>query len=585
MLVIPGYTPDDKVPGTVATSQWGRGRQSIGAIPLVLNLLGNKTSGGTATVSQRTLCASVEDADELCGARSELGRMAHAALDVPGVTLYITPVEEAVGAVSAQTTIEIGGSWNTSGEISVQLDEEVIRIPVSASHTATTFGDAFEDAVNGAQDGRLFCTAANTTGTVVMTVASKGVRGNQHIVFLDSSKKPAGMTISITRNSAVTQSGAGPAITIAGAHSTTTAYVLTITTGGANGVAQFSLTANGDSIATGVTVPTTPFTYTIPSSDSGVITFADDTYVLNETYSWTTAGNNENGGVFFILGSGTDDVDDALDGTEDVTNDYIAAAHNDATNVGKIETAVNAKAAFEVGRLEQYVVATNGSLTAAIALGQTAMNDQLGQCVWDQYGVEHPSRTAARMAALRSVTEGAQPNTKYDALALPGAAPHYSDADVPNRATLKSALNNSLTPLVTVNGTKQIVRAICSRSLNGATPDYRTYDAADVAVPIRIRKELVALGDQLREENPFMGPDVGDGLPEEGTLTPYLWNTQVEAKLREWASPRFNWITDVDNNLPESEWDNDAKRIMSAIPTVVKPKSHQLGILVRQTAA
>jgi hypothetical protein len=213
------------------------------------------------------------------------------------------------------------------------------------------------------------------------------------------------------------------------------------------------------------------------------------------------------------------------------------------------------------------------------------MNDQLGTCVWDQWGVEHPSRTAARVAALFSVTDGAQPNTKYDDMPVPGAAPHYRGADVPNRPTLKSALNNSLMPLVTVNGTKQIVRAICSRSLNGAVPDYRTYDHSEVAVPIRIRKELVAIGDAARAENPFMGPDVGEGLPEEGTLTPYLWNTIVESNLREWASPRFNWIHEVDANLPESEWDNDAKRIMGAVPTIVKPQSHQLGILVRQTAA
>lgn len=583
MLLIPGYTPDDKVPGTVAINKWGVGKKSIGAIPLVCTLFGNKTSGGSATAETRTFCASAEDADDLCGARSELGRMAHAALEIPGVTLFIVPVDEAVGGVAAQFTIAIAGTWTTSGEITLQLDEEVITLAVAASHTATTFGDALEDGVNSAQGGRLFCSAVNTTGTVVLTVASVGVRGNQHIGFLDSSKKPSGMTISITRNTAVTRAGgvAGPAISVAGTEDTTTAFVVTIASGGVLGAGTFSITGNGASIATGVTLAAS---YAVPNT-SIVITFPAGTYVLNETYSWSTAGNNENGGVFFFLGSGADDIEDSLDNTDSVTNDYIAAAHNDSTNTGKIETHVSAKAAFDVGRLEQYVVAMNGSLTAAIAIGQTAMNDQLGQCVWDQYGVEHPSRIAARMAAFRSVTEGAQPNTKYDDLELPGAAPHYRDADVPNRATLKSALNNSLTPLVTVDGVKQIVRAICSRSLSNSVPDYRTYDVSEVAVPIRIRKEMVAAGDAARAANPFMGPDVGDGLPEEGTLTPYLWTTIAEALLREFATPRFNWITDVDNNLPESEWDSDAERIMSAIPAVVKPQSHQLGVIVRQTAA
>ncbi len=583
MLIIPGYTPDDKVPGTVAINKWGVGRSSIGAIPLVLTLYGNKTSGGTATAETRTFCADAEDADDLCGARSELARMAHAAFDVPGVTVYVVPVDEANGGVAAQLTIAVSGSWTTSGEITLQLDEEVLRVPVAASHTPTTFGDALEDAINAAQSGRLFCSALNTTGTIVATVANVGIRGNQHIAILDSSKKPSGMTISITRNTSVSRAGgtSGPAISVAGTEDTTTTFVVTIASGGVLGAGTFSITGNGSSIATGVTLAAS---YSIPNT-SLTITFPAGTYVLNETYTWTTAGNNDNGGVFFMLGSGTDDIEDALDGTDSVTNDYVAAAHNDSTNVGKIETHVNAKAAFDVGRLEQYVVAMNGSMTAAIAIGQTTMNDQLGTCVWDQWGTEHPSRTAARVAALFSVTDGAQPNTKYDEVEVPGAAPHYRDADVPNRSTLKSALNNSLLPLVTVDGKKQIVRAICSRSLSGAVPNYNTYDHSEAAVPIRVRKELVAIGNAARAANPFMGPDVGDGLPEEGTITPRLWDSIVEANLREWASPRFNWLTDVDNNLPESEWDTDAKRIMGVAPTIVKPQSHQLGVIVRQTAA
>jgi phage tail sheath gpL-like len=587
VIIIVGFTEDDKVPGTVAVNTWGAGRQSIGAIPLILTLYGNKTSGGSATLDERVACTSVEEADALCGARSELGRMAHAALDIPGVALMLVPVEEAAGATAAQFTIAIGGSWSTSGEILVQLDEVIIRVPVAASHTATTFGDALEDAVNAAQDGRLFCSALNSAGTVVMTVASAGVRGNQHIGFLDASNKPSGMTISITRNTAVTRSGgtSGPAITVSGSDETTTQFVITITTGGANGTAEFSITGNGESIATGVTVPTTPFTYAVPGTTDTVVTFGNGTHVLNEAHTWSTAGNNENGGVFFFLGAGTDDIEDALDATDTVTNDYVAAAHNDSVNVGKIETHVNAKAAFDVGRLENYVVASNGSMTAAIALGQAAMNDRLGSCIWDQYGVEHPSRTAARAAALFSVTEGAQPNTNYDDMPLPGAAPHYRDADVPSRPTLKAALNNSLTPLVTVNGVKQIVRAICSRSLNGSVPDYRTYDRADVIVPIRIRKELVVIGNQMRAENPYAGPDVGEGLPPIGTFTPMLWNAKVQANLELWASPQFNWITDVASNLPESEWNSNAKRVMSVVPVVAKPQNHQLGVEVRQVAA
>jgi hypothetical protein len=168
---------------------------------------------------------------------------------------------------------------------------------------------------------------------------------------------------------------------------------------------------------------------------------------------------------------------------------------------------------------------------------------------------------------------------------LPGAAAQLKKSDVPNRSTLNSALNNGVAPLISIGGDLVIVRAINSRCLNGSTPDYRTYDRGDTIVPIRVRKELVAYGQQIKTENPYDGPDAEEGLPPPGTFTPRLWNGFAEAKLREWETERFNWITDVDNNLPESEWDSAGKRVMSVIPTVVKHQFHQLGIIVRQTAA
>jgi phage tail sheath gpL-like len=583
-LIIPGFTTDDKVPGVVAKNEWGAGKRSIGAIPLLCVLYGNLGSGGTGVANTRYEVTTPEEADALMQPRSEIARMAHAALDVPGVTLRLVGVTEASGGVAATYSLDIGGSWSTSGELNLQLDEQVIRVAAAASHTPTTFGDAVRDAVNQAQNGRLFCTAVNTAGRVVFTVYSVGVRGNQHIAFLDKSLIPSGMTVVADQLSDVVKVGAGPSVTVAGSDTVDATYVITISLGGANGTATFGVTRNAVSLASGVTVPTTPFTYTIPGT-SIVVTFGNGTHVLANTHTWTGVAALSNGGVPFMGGTGTDDIQAALDGTESFTNDYIGLAHNDATNVGKVEVDVNAKAAFDVGRLEQYVACSHRGLTTALALGQTGMNDQLGTCLWPQNHVEHPSRTAARVAALFSITDGAQPNTNYDDVVIPGAAPHKTDADIPNRATLKSALNNSLTPLITVDGKLQFVRAICSRSLNGSTPDYRTYDHGDVTVPIRVRKELVALGQQIKSQNPYDGPDVEEGLPPPGTFSPKMWDAAANAQLQEWASERFNWLQDVETNPSQSVWDPDAKRVMSLVPTIAKHQFHQLGILVRQTAA
>jgi phage tail sheath gpL-like len=583
VFVIPGYTTSDKVPGVVAHGEYGAGKISIGQIPLVCTLYGNKTSGGTAALNARSDCTTPEEADALCGARSELARMAHAALDVPGVTLKLVPVLEVSGGTAATFVLDIGGTWTTSGELTLQLDEEVIRCAVAASHTPTTFGDALEDKVNQAQNGRLFCVASNVTGRLTLTVANLGVRGNQHIAFLNKALLPSGMTVVADQLSDVVKVGGGPNITVSGSDSIDGTYVLTITTGGALATAMYTLTFNGGAASSPAVLPVGAFA--LPGHTSIMVTGVAGTYVVGNTYTFTGVAALSNGGIPFSLGAGTDDVDDAIDGTESVTNDYIGLAHNDVTNVGKIETAINAKAAYDVARLEQYVACRNRGLTDGIALGQTGMNDQLGTCLWPQNHPEHPSRLAARMAALFSITDGGQPNTNFDEVVLPGAAPHFSEGDNPNRSTLNSALNNSLTPLITVDGKLQIVRAICSRSLNGSTPDYRTYDHGDVAVAIRVRKEAVVLGQALKAGNPFDGPDVEEGLPPPGTFTPKRWEAEMNALLEEWASPRFNWLQDVDANPCQAVWDTVAKRTMSVVPTIAKHQFHQLGVLVRQQAA
>jgi phage tail sheath gpL-like len=582
-IVIPGFTSDDKVPGVVAMNQYGAGRLSVGAIPLLCTLFGNLGSGGTGVANSRYEITTPEEADARFNARSELARMAHAALDIPGVTLRCVGVTPAAGGTAATFIVDIAGTWTASGELTIQLDEEVIRVAVAASHTPTTFGTALADATNQAQTGRLFCTAANVAGRVTFTVYSVGVRGNQHVAFLDTSLLPAGMTVTPDQLAPVTKSAGGPVMTVTGSDTVDATYIITISTGGTNsGTAQYTWTKNAVSQGAAAALPSGA--WTLPGTTITVNSPAG-TYILNETYTFTGVAALANGGIPFSLGAGTDDIDAALDATESVTNDYIGLAHNDATNVNLVEAAVNAKAAFDVGRLEQYVVCTHRGLTAAIAIGQTAMNDQLGDCLWVQNGVEHPSRLAARVAALRSITEGAQPNTNWDSIVIPGAAPQKRDADVANRSTLKSAINNGLTPLTTVNGELVIVIGICSRSLSGSTPDYRTFDWGDVSVPIRVRKELVVLGEEIKAQNPFSGPDTEEGLPPIGVFTPNLWKSAVNARLQDWESDRFNWLTEVAANPCEAEWESASKRVMSIVPTVVKPKFHQLGVVVRQQAA
>jgi hypothetical protein len=109
-------------------------------------------------------------------------------------------------------------------------------------------------------------------------------------------------------SSAVTQSGAGPAVTI----SSGTPYdyalmVVKITLGGARGTATFQYSTNGgtdwsDDILTAAT-------YALPTGVT--IAFAAGTYVLNETYSWTDTADA------FTASDVGDALDDIIDSAYD----------------------------------------------------------------------------------------------------------------------------------------------------------------------------------------------------------------------------------------------------------------------------
>jgi phage tail sheath gpL-like len=348
---IPGFTPDDKDPGVVARNTWGAGRQNIGSAPLYCVLFGNKGAAGTAALNTRYPITTREEVDAYCGPRSELARMGHAALDVPGANLMIVAVEEVAGGTAATFTLDIGGTWTTAGELTLQLDEEVIRVAVAASHTPTTFGDALEDKANQAQDGRLYCVASNTAGRVVFTVFTTGVRGNQHVAFLDTSLLPSGMTVVADQLSTVANVGGGPVLTVSGSDTVNGTYVITITTAGAIGAAMATLTINGGAPSAPFAIPPAATPTALAGTSTIRLTSVAGTYILAATYTFSGVAAFPNGGVPFMGGAGTDDIDDALDGTETVQNDYIAAAHNDSTNVGLIEAACNAKGAWDVDLL------------------------------------------------------------------------------------------------------------------------------------------------------------------------------------------------------------------------------------------
>lgn len=204
-IVIPGLTPSFKLPKAVVETLFGRGRQSVGAIPLKLLVTGTALSGGTATPDQDILRVySEEEADVYFGAGSEIAIQCYHALAIPGVNLYAAPVAEAGGATAAELEIKIDGTWTGTGTLTVFLSGKAFSVTVTGAMDEADVAEALAAVING--DSRLFCTAeqgeddgvTDETNIVFLTVKSKGARGNDWICRVDLSAAPAGLTCTLT---------------------------------------------------------------------------------------------------------------------------------------------------------------------------------------------------------------------------------------------------------------------------------------------------------------------------------------------------------------------------------------------------
>lgn len=263
---------------------------------------------------------------------------------------------------------------------------------------------------------------------------------------------------------------------------------------------------------------------------------------------------------------------------------YVVPAQNDATSLGLWETQTDSKAGPLEGRMEHVVAAVNGTVSAAITLAQTNINNQRFQVLELENGETTPFEVAAAMAAERVVTESSQPNSGYDRLILKGVRAQRVKGDWATRTEQQAMLDAGVTPLKSLpSGEVEVVRAVTTRSLDGSTPDYRTLDTAEAVVPDAVRDHLRLFWTTVHlPANPYVKPDpvAGEADPPAGVTTPKRWNDDVKGQLRD-LQDRL-WLTQVELNAPQSEWNSAGRRIMQAVPVVPLPLQHSIGVSVRQ---
>lgn len=196
------WSTSDKVPGYYATTKYGAGRMSIGAMAVVVALLATKTDGGALTPdSDAVQMFTADQALAGAGPRSTLGQMAEAAFEVPGANVVLVPVAEASGAVSATLTLTFGGTWSKPGEIVGHVGGKRIAIPISKDHTPTNV--AATAVLSCGEVATLPVTATSNAAVTTMSVVSKGTQGNSLLFGWDMSNAPPGLTMTVAGGTAL----------------------------------------------------------------------------------------------------------------------------------------------------------------------------------------------------------------------------------------------------------------------------------------------------------------------------------------------------------------------------------------------
>ena len=569
-LVFAAFSPSDKVPNFYGAVQYGVSGQTAAGLPLALLLVGLMSGGSLTPDSQVQQVFQSADADTYAGAGSELATMAYDAFkNAPNTPIFITSAKPASGAVAATITISISGTWNVAGSLTVRIAGVAIPLTVGASDTPSTVATNLAAAINGMNSGRLPISATASGTTVVLTCKTAGVRGNQHIAFLDSSMQPSGMTASII--------GSTWAATTA---YTTTQYVVPAVSTGF----VYKCTTGGTS---GSVSPVFPTTIGATVTDGSVTWTCWATIVAQNTTTGVTLGG----------GTGLETYTNLINTLQNVKYARHAFAANDASSTAAWKGSVDTQALITSGIRQHVVVAVNTTIAGAESLAQTTLNDPRFQCVFLQNSETHPSRMAAAVAGARALKEVTDPNASYDSAVIPTIAVQSQTTDIPLHSQLVALLNNSVTPLTTAGGQVQIVRSITTKSLTNGSPDYSTLDTGMATTPDFVLDQLAIVwsssyanpvtGNTRVEPDPILTS--GEQTPPSGVAYPRTWTATVQGQLEAMELGRFPGtcppiLYNVKNDPPSTTYDPNNKRLLTVVPCWPTPANHQALVALNQAA-
>lgn len=165
-------------------------------------IVGQMTSAGTATAGTPMLVTSLESARGLFGEGSMAARMVERYLANDGFPeLWVLPLADAGGAVSATGTVTFVGTATANGTVSLYIGGRRVQATVATSDSVTTAAAALSNAVNAQVD--LPVTASAAVGVVTLSARNGGTVGNgidlrlNYRGALGNEASPEGFTITL----------------------------------------------------------------------------------------------------------------------------------------------------------------------------------------------------------------------------------------------------------------------------------------------------------------------------------------------------------------------------------------------------
>jgi len=180
-------------------------------------LIGQKLSGGTASVNTPYLVASTSQAIALFGRGSMLARMHEKyRLSDPVGEVWAIAVADNGAGVSATGTITVSGPATAAGTIELYIGGQKISVAVGSTDSANVIAAAINTAINLATD--LPVTSTVSSAVVTLTCRWKGLTGND-ISILDSFRGtaggeslPTGVTIAYSGSGFLTNGTTAPSL-------------------------------------------------------------------------------------------------------------------------------------------------------------------------------------------------------------------------------------------------------------------------------------------------------------------------------------------------------------------------------------